>query len=72
MTNAISPGGAALLLTLILVPIPGSHVSDPQGKLTPTAHAALPDDPSGFWFVPSAGDGKSRDYAQYEPLAEAV
>jgi soluble lytic murein transglycosylase len=62
----------ALALTFILLPLPGDRVVESQGKLTPTAHAALPDDPSDLWLVPTASDRASRDTARYEPLAEAV
>jgi len=67
-----TPSAAALLLALILVPSPGSHVVEPQGQLAPTAHPALPDDPSGFWLVPSAKERATRAGKQYEPLVEAV
>lgn len=63
---------AALTLTLILLPLQGGRVAESQGTLTPTAHAALPDDPSDLWLVPTSGDRNSRDTARYEPLAEAV
>ena len=64
--------GFALALTLILTPSPSNRAPEAQGKLTPTAHAALPDDPSGLWLVPSESDRSARGFAQYEPLAEAV
>jgi soluble lytic murein transglycosylase len=63
---------AALTLTLILLPLPNDRVAESQGKLTPTAHAALPEDPSDLWLVPPINDRASRDYTRYEPLAEAV
>lgn len=71
--NIFSPRGAsfALALTFILSP-PPRPVDGAQGKLTPTAHAALPDDPSSLWLVPSESDRSARGSAQYEPLAEAV
>ena len=62
----------ALALTFLLSPPPALPVSDGQGKLTPTAHAALPEDPSSLWLVPSESDRSAREAAQYEPLAEAV
>ncbi len=62
----------ALTLAFTLLPLPGSPVAGSQEKLTPTAHAALPDDPTDLWLVPSASDRVSRGYAQYEPLAEAA
>ncbi|HJR58805.1 MAG TPA: transglycosylase SLT domain-containing protein [Vicinamibacterales bacterium] len=69
--NDSTARSAAIALTLILLPFP-SVVAESQGKLTPTAHAALPDDPTDLWLVPTASDRASRGYAQYEPLAEAV
>ena len=57
---------------LILLPVPANRVAESQGKLTPTAHAALPEDPTDLWLVPTASDRASRDTARYEPLAEAV
>ena len=71
--NILNPRGAgfALALTFVLYPSPG-RVSDAQGKLTPTAHAALPDDPSTLWLVPSESDRPARAAAQYEPLAQAI
>jgi TolA-binding protein len=59
-------------LTLILLPVSRQQVAETQGKLTPTAHAALPDDPSDLWLVPSASDRTSRGYTRYEPLSEAA
>jgi soluble lytic murein transglycosylase len=70
--HVTTPSAAALLLAFILVPFPGSHVSEPQGKLTPTAHPALPDDPSGYWLVPSAKERATAAGKRYEPLVEAV
>ncbi|HVJ25883.1 MAG TPA: transglycosylase SLT domain-containing protein, partial [Vicinamibacterales bacterium] len=72
--NIYNPRGAsiALALTFVLSPPPAVPVSDAQGKLTPTAHAVLPDDPSDLWLVPSESDRSARGSAQYEPLAEAV
>lgn len=72
--NILNPRGTgfALALTFVLYPLPASRVGDTQGKLTPTAHAALPDDPSNLWLVPSESDRSTRGSAQYEPLAEAV
>ena len=64
-------GSLALALTLVLSPS-APPVSEAQGKLTPTAHAALPEDPSSLWLVPSESDRAARGSAQYEPLAEAV
>ena len=63
---------AALTLTLILLPLPNPRVAESQGQLTPTAHAALPDDPSDLWLVPTITDRASRDFSRYEPLAEAA
>lgn len=63
---------AALTLALVLLPASSRPGAQSQGALTPTAHAALPDDPTDFWLVPSASELVSRKYAQYEPLAEAV
>jgi hypothetical protein len=70
--HVATPRAAALLLALILVPFPGSHVSEPQGKLAPTAHPALPGDLSGFWLVPSAKERVSAAGTRYQPLVEAV
>ncbi len=72
--NIYNPRGAsiALALTFVLSPPPASPISDGQGRLTPTAHAALPEDPSNLWLVPSESDRLARGSAQYEPLAEAV
>ena len=72
--NIYNPRGAsiALALTFVLSPPPAVPVSDAQGRLTPTAHAVLPDDPSDLWLVPSESDRSARGSAQYEPLAEAV
>jgi soluble lytic murein transglycosylase len=70
--HVTSPGAAALLLALILVPLPGSHVTEDQGKLAPTAHPALPEDPSAFWLVPSAKERAARTLQQYQPLVDAV
>jgi soluble lytic murein transglycosylase len=72
--NIPTPRGAAaaLTLTLVLVPVPRSEVAETQGRLTPTAHAALPGDPSELWLVPSASGRTSLGYARYEPLAEAA
>jgi soluble lytic murein transglycosylase len=64
--------GIALALTFVLSPARLTPAGDAQGKLTPTAHAALPDDPSSLWLVPSESDRSARGSAQYEPLAEAV
>lgn len=64
--------GVALALTFVLYPPAPTRVDDAQGKLTPTAHAALPDDPSDLWLVPSESDRSARGSAQYEPLAEAI
>ena len=50
----------ALTLTLILLPLPADRVAESQGKLTPTAHAALPDDPTDLWLVPTASERSSR------------
>ena len=61
-----------LTLALILLPRPGARAVQSQGNLTPTAHAALPDDPTDLWLVPTGSDRASRNYPQYEPLAEAV
>lgn len=72
MHHVATPGAAALLLALILVPFPGSDVSVPQRKLAPTAHPVLPDDPSGFWLVPSARERAAAGGKRYEPLVEAV
>jgi len=72
--NRPAPRGAtaAFAFALILLPVPHSTVAETQGKLTPTAHAALPDDPSDLWLVPSTSDRTSRGYARYESLAEAA
>ncbi len=61
-----------LTLALTLLPRPGARAVQSQGNLTPTAHAALPDDPTDLWLVPTGSDRGSRNYPQYEPLAEAV
>ena len=55
----------------VLYPWP-DEAAQTQGQLTPTAHAALPDDRSGLWLVPSESDREARGFSQYEPLAEAV
>lgn len=72
--NHSTPRGAVAALTLILtlVPTAPAPIAQAPGKLTPTAHAALPDDPTELWFVPTASELSSRQSAQYEPLAEAV
>jgi soluble lytic murein transglycosylase len=51
------------------MPVSGSPTAQ-SPALTPTAHAALPTDPADFWLVPAAS--VSRDFKQYESLAEAV
>jgi len=61
----------ALSLILFLSPNGGEQAAPPQG-LTPTAHAALPDDPTNLWLVPTESDRSTRGVAQYEPLAAAV
>lgn len=72
--NILNPrrAGFALALTFVLYPPPTGRDAVAQGKLTPTAHAALPDDPSDLWLVPSESDRTARGSAKYEPLAEAV
>jgi soluble lytic murein transglycosylase len=72
--NILNPRGVsfALALTFVLYPPPASRDGEAQAKLTPTAHAALPDDPSDLWLVPSDSDRFARSAAQYEPLAEAI
>ena len=64
--------GVALALTFVLSPPPSGPPVDAQGKLTPTAHAALPDNASDLWLVPSESDRSTRGASQYEPLAEAI
>lgn len=73
--NNLNPRGAGLALALMLVlspPPAGRHAGLQGQKLTPTAHAALPDDPSSLWLVPSGSDRVTRGTTKYEPLAEAV
>jgi soluble lytic murein transglycosylase len=72
--NILTPRGAglALALTFVLCPLSVTRTGDAQGKLTPTAHAALPDDPSDLWLVPSESDSTAKGSARYEALAEAV
>ena len=71
--NIFNTLGASLALALTFVLSPDAPpVSQAQAKLTPTAHAALPHDPSSLWLVPSESDRSARGSAQYEPLAEAV
>ena len=73
MNNSTRPSAlVALTLTLTLVPVSAGPVAQSTGKLTPTAHAALPDDPSEVWLVPTGSELSSKRLAQYEPLAEAV
>lgn len=61
----------ALSLAFVLSPWPPGNTAQSQGQLTPTAHAALPDDPSNLWLVP-AERAAVRGFAQYEPLASAI
>ena len=62
----------ALTLTLTLLPVSAGPIAQSTGRLTPTAHAALPDDPTELWLVPTASELSPQRSAQYEPLAEAV
>lgn len=64
--------GLALALMFVLSPPPVVRSVDEQGKLTPTAHAALPDNASDLWLVPAESDRSTRGAAQYEPLAQAI
>ena len=61
----------ALSLSFVLFPWRPDHSAHTQGPLTPTAHAALPDNSSDLWLVPAEGSA-GRGFAQYEPLAHAV
>lgn len=70
--HQVIPSASALLLALILVPYPGSSVGEPQARLAPTVHPALPDDPSGFWLVPSETERAAAAGTRYAPLVEAV
>jgi soluble lytic murein transglycosylase len=63
---------AALTFALILLPVPSDRVAESQGQLTPTAHEALPDDPSEYWLVPTGRDRAAQNHTRYEPLAEAA
>lgn len=61
-----------LALMFVLSPVPADQSAGGQGRLTPTAHAALPDDASDLWLVPSESDRSAQGFTRYEPLAEAV
>ena len=72
MTRSASFGASlALALTFVLWPWP-DEAAHSQGQITPTAHAALPDNASDLWLVPSESDRATRSVTQYEPLAEAA
>jgi soluble lytic murein transglycosylase len=69
---SISPVGVVLALLLVLSPAAPPPVPSGQARLAPTAHAALPEDPSDLWLVPSESDRAAKVAAQHTMLAEAV
>ena len=61
-----------LALLLVLSPAVPPAVPDDQARLAPTAHAALPEDPSDLWLVPSESDRTAKSASQHTALADAV
>ena len=62
--------GTLVALSLVLLPAGGRPAA--QTPLEPTAHAALPSNPSELWLVPSDRDAAARGAAQYKSLADAA
>lgn len=71
MGTLVSPLSVVLTLLLVLSPAGTRSVPEEQSKLAPTAHAALPDDPSSLWLVPTESDPVSKAAEGYTVLAQA-
>ena len=72
MSTLVTPLSVALTWLLVLSPADSPHAPGDQARLAPTAHAALPEDPSSLWLVPTESDPVSKAAEGYSALAEAV
>jgi soluble lytic murein transglycosylase len=72
LSTFLSPLSTVLTLLLVLSPAEPTPVSERQSRLAPTAHAALPEDPSSLWLVPTESDPVSKSAEAYDALAQAV
>lgn len=72
MSTLVTPLSVALTLLLVLSPAESPRAPGDQARLAPTAHAALPEDPSSLWLVPTESDPVSKAAEGYSALAQAV
>ena len=72
MSTLLSPLSIVLTLLLVLTPAEPRGDAEDQARLAPTAHAALHEDPSSLWLVPTGSDPVSKTAEGYTALAQAV
>jgi soluble lytic murein transglycosylase len=72
VSTLVSPLSVVLTLVLVLSPVEPLLGDRDQSRLAATAHAALPDDPTDLWMVPTASDPVAKSAGQHTALSQAA